>query len=352
VASMALLLRLAVALDRRPAAVIAGLRVEGEGSRSAGTAGLSVALLPALGEGNTPADLSLERWSLLSCAPAVLEATGLKLRVPEPGQPRGLGVGGRAKGAPLHRIDRSEHPLRLPPQLGPHQIGPAGHDLEALAKRKALLAQQGALEKGFATLLPYLDPTGFRTGEQQVAGTVGSQSDCGPCRGRGSGSRRWSWGLGGSQLGGTDPGTEQQQGGGADGQGAQEQGRYQGEAAGFHRRRRRVGGGRHQRGRPGLEQGVGAQGRQVGLDIQPKDGGHPPGLGHHKHGFGQPLHVPALEGLKLVDAEPQAMGQRFKAQSMGLAGFGKAEAEAHQLWNRVRRSWGWLGLQKGGWGCR
>ena len=87
VASMALLLRLAVALDRRPAAVIAGLRVEGDGSRNTGTAGLSVALLPTLGEGDTPADLSLERWSLRSCAPAVLEATGLRLRVPEPGQP-------------------------------------------------------------------------------------------------------------------------------------------------------------------------------------------------------------------------------------------------------------------------
>jgi exopolyphosphatase/guanosine-5'-triphosphate,3'-diphosphate pyrophosphatase len=83
VASMALLLRLAAALDRRPVEGIAGLRVEAEGSRAEGTAGLAVALLPAPGPGGEPVDLSLERWSLRSCAPAVLEATGLKLRVPE-----------------------------------------------------------------------------------------------------------------------------------------------------------------------------------------------------------------------------------------------------------------------------
>jgi exopolyphosphatase/guanosine-5'-triphosphate,3'-diphosphate pyrophosphatase len=84
VSSMALLLRLAAALDRRPAAVVAGLEVEAEGSRSAGTTGLAVRLLPTVAAGETPADLSLERWSLRSCAPAVLEASDLRLRVPEP----------------------------------------------------------------------------------------------------------------------------------------------------------------------------------------------------------------------------------------------------------------------------
>jgi exopolyphosphatase/guanosine-5'-triphosphate,3'-diphosphate pyrophosphatase len=84
VSSMALLLRLAAALDRRPAAVVAGLEVEAEGSRSAGTTGLAVRLLPTIAAGETPADLSLERWSLRSCAPAVLEASDLRLRVPEP----------------------------------------------------------------------------------------------------------------------------------------------------------------------------------------------------------------------------------------------------------------------------
>jgi exopolyphosphatase/guanosine-5'-triphosphate,3'-diphosphate pyrophosphatase len=84
VSSMALLLRLAAALDRRPAAVVAGLEVEAEGSRSTGSTGLAVRLLPTITAGETPADLSLERWSLRSCAPAVLEASGLRLRVPEP----------------------------------------------------------------------------------------------------------------------------------------------------------------------------------------------------------------------------------------------------------------------------
>ena len=84
VASMALLLRLAASLDRRPAAVIRALVVEPEGSRSGGGAALAVRLLPSFTEGQGDVDLSLERWSLRSCAPAVLEATGLRLKVPEP----------------------------------------------------------------------------------------------------------------------------------------------------------------------------------------------------------------------------------------------------------------------------
>ena len=84
VSSMALLLRLAASLDRRPAAVIAGLEVEPEASRGAGPTGLVVRLIPTVAPGEPSPDLSLERWSLRSCAPAVLEATGLRLRVPEP----------------------------------------------------------------------------------------------------------------------------------------------------------------------------------------------------------------------------------------------------------------------------
>ncbi len=83
VASMALLLRLAAALDRRPADGIAAVQVEAEGSRNGGPATLVVTLLPAAGNGPA-ADLSLERWSLRSCGPAVLEAAGLRLQVPEP----------------------------------------------------------------------------------------------------------------------------------------------------------------------------------------------------------------------------------------------------------------------------
>ena len=77
VASMALLLRLAAALDRRPEPLLAGLRLS---RRSA--AGFTIELQPLLPEAAAePADLSLERWSLRSCAPVVLEATGLQMAV-------------------------------------------------------------------------------------------------------------------------------------------------------------------------------------------------------------------------------------------------------------------------------
>jgi exopolyphosphatase/guanosine-5'-triphosphate,3'-diphosphate pyrophosphatase len=78
--TMALLLRLAAALDRRPGGVIDSIRV-----RPSGAEGLELELVAAAPrEGEEPSDLSLERWSLLSCAQAVREATGLALRVKEP----------------------------------------------------------------------------------------------------------------------------------------------------------------------------------------------------------------------------------------------------------------------------
>jgi exopolyphosphatase/guanosine-5'-triphosphate,3'-diphosphate pyrophosphatase len=79
VASMALLLRLAAALDRRPAAVIDAIEV------SAAPGCLDVRLQPkAVAAGETPVDLSLERWSLRSCEAVVMEACGLALTVAEP----------------------------------------------------------------------------------------------------------------------------------------------------------------------------------------------------------------------------------------------------------------------------
>ncbi len=83
VATMALLLRLAAALDRRPAAVIEALRVlplpPGD------ERGMAVELLPRQAQpGEEAVDLSLERWSLRSCADVVMEASGLELRVLEP----------------------------------------------------------------------------------------------------------------------------------------------------------------------------------------------------------------------------------------------------------------------------
>ena len=77
VTSMALLLRLAAALDRRPAGVIKAIRVH-----PAGPNVLDVELIPAPAKpGEAPADLSLERWSLRSCSEVVLEASGVNLRV-------------------------------------------------------------------------------------------------------------------------------------------------------------------------------------------------------------------------------------------------------------------------------
>ena len=80
---MALLLRLAAALDRRPADVIEAIRVR---RAQAGEAEiLQMTLLPRQADpGDSPPDLSLERWSLRSCAGVVLEASGVELRVPEP----------------------------------------------------------------------------------------------------------------------------------------------------------------------------------------------------------------------------------------------------------------------------
>jgi exopolyphosphatase/guanosine-5'-triphosphate,3'-diphosphate pyrophosphatase len=77
---MALLLRMAAALDRRPAGVIEAIRVH-----PAGPEVLDVELVPSAAKpGEAPPDLSLERWSLRSCTEVVLEAAGVALRVREP----------------------------------------------------------------------------------------------------------------------------------------------------------------------------------------------------------------------------------------------------------------------------
>ena len=68
---MALLLRLAAALDRRPEPVVAELRV------SASTGQLKLELIPERLNQN----LSLEKWSLESCAELVHEASGVTLSV-------------------------------------------------------------------------------------------------------------------------------------------------------------------------------------------------------------------------------------------------------------------------------
>ena len=87
VAAMALLLRLAASLDRRPASVIGSIKVapQSEGLGKEAPPDLEIALEPVDPlAGDQPADLSLERWSLAACRDVVLEACGLSLKVLEP----------------------------------------------------------------------------------------------------------------------------------------------------------------------------------------------------------------------------------------------------------------------------
>lgn len=87
VASMALLLRLAASLDRRPASVIGSIKVVPlqEGAAKEAPSELEISLEPVDQlPGAQPADLSLERWSLAACRDGVLEACGLSLKVLEP----------------------------------------------------------------------------------------------------------------------------------------------------------------------------------------------------------------------------------------------------------------------------
>jgi exopolyphosphatase/guanosine-5'-triphosphate,3'-diphosphate pyrophosphatase len=87
VASMALLLRLAAALDRRPQAVIQELQVKTPQKGQPDGALLPIQLQAiAQGPGLDPVDLSLERWSLQRCSDAVQESCGYELRVSASGQ--------------------------------------------------------------------------------------------------------------------------------------------------------------------------------------------------------------------------------------------------------------------------
>ena len=71
VGEMALLLRLAAALDRRPEPVVTDLRVH------ASSDALHIELVP----GRPDQDVGLERWSLESCADLVQTAAGVRLQV-------------------------------------------------------------------------------------------------------------------------------------------------------------------------------------------------------------------------------------------------------------------------------
>ena len=89
VASMALLLRLAAALDRRPQAVIEHLVVQAPrgGLAEGGVLPIQLrAITQGAAEGSI--DLSLERWSLQGCSDAVQEACGLELSVTASEQPQ------------------------------------------------------------------------------------------------------------------------------------------------------------------------------------------------------------------------------------------------------------------------
>ncbi|MFN9693144.1 MAG: Ppx/GppA family phosphatase, partial [Synechococcaceae cyanobacterium] len=80
--SMALLLRLAAALDRRPQPPLEGLKVRQKGPQMGRPGRLEISLVPkSAPPGDPAADLSLECWSLQSCAAAVAETCGLELKV-------------------------------------------------------------------------------------------------------------------------------------------------------------------------------------------------------------------------------------------------------------------------------
>ena len=71
VGEMSLLLRLAAAIDRRPDPVVVSLGVEVSQHQ------LRIELIPD----RSNRDLSLEQWSLESCAETVQEASGVELNV-------------------------------------------------------------------------------------------------------------------------------------------------------------------------------------------------------------------------------------------------------------------------------
>ncbi|MBM5827436.1 MAG: Ppx/GppA family phosphatase [Cyanobacteria bacterium M_surface_7_m2_040] len=91
VASMALLLRLAAALDRRPQKLIEALEVSVSQRGTDGAPSACINLQP-VADGSS-ADLSLERWSLAACAPWVQEAAGVELEVRIAEVPQGLAAG-------------------------------------------------------------------------------------------------------------------------------------------------------------------------------------------------------------------------------------------------------------------
>jgi exopolyphosphatase/guanosine-5'-triphosphate,3'-diphosphate pyrophosphatase len=82
VAAMALLLRLAAALDRRPQPMIETLAVTVERAAGDGATTVHIVLQPIATAGKEPQpDLSLERWSLEACGGYVQEASGIELKV-------------------------------------------------------------------------------------------------------------------------------------------------------------------------------------------------------------------------------------------------------------------------------
>ena len=81
VSAMALLLRLAAALDRRPQPPLEGWKLRLKSQPEARPDRLEITLLAkAVPADAAPVDLSLECWSLQSCAAAVAETCGLELK--------------------------------------------------------------------------------------------------------------------------------------------------------------------------------------------------------------------------------------------------------------------------------
>jgi hypothetical protein len=68
-----------------------------------------------------------------------------------------------------------------------------------------------------------------------------------------------------------------------------------------------------------LEAGVVAQGGDFRVDVEAETGGHPAGLGHHKHRFRQGLVIALFERSQLLGAHVQAFSLILPADALGLA---------------------------------
>lgn len=74
----------------------------------------------------------------------------------------------------------------------------------------------------------------------------------------------------------------------------------------------------------------GLQCLQLRADVELQHRGDPSSLGDHEHPLWQPLQVPRLKGLQLLDTEAQPFGQGVGGQTPGLAGLTQTPPQGRQ----------------------